>query len=311
MTINARRFELGKNRGLDQVIDFLSEQGLGKDQILMSSVVQIAPGNAALLLVYEDAPYVSGTSPAAGASGVVISTNIIIVFNEPIKNPTGKVTITQNGVTLIEGVDYTFTPNPWPVAGSATLTISGAIDATYLANYIVMLSGITDLNDEPMSGTYVFSFVSQSEPAGGGTVIQHGSAVPDGTDISNGYIDVTFGAVFDDTSYQIALTVLGSSAQMGVGLRISNKTVSGFRINFDGEDYSTVEVGVDTSLSGAVTDVDNHHLLQINDQHANIDHAAPQNEITYLTTTLSGATDCENRAFVLGNTIEWIAIRSA
>lgn len=312
MTINARRFELGKNRGLDQVIDFLSEQGLGKDQILLSSVVQIAPGNAALMLVYEDAPYISGTSPADGASSVIVDTNIIIAFNEAVKNPTGKITIIRDGATLTEGVDYTITPSPWPAGGSSTITISGAIDTTYLSNYIVMISGITDLNDEPMSGTYIFSFSTQSDPGSASTpIFKYGTASPDGTDISNGYINITFGSSFADTNYRITASVIGSSAQLGVVLRVSNKTVSGCRINFDSEDYSTVESGVDSALSGAVTDVDTYHLSQLNDQHANIDHAAPQNEISYLTTVLSGATDCTNRAFIGGNTIEWIAIHDA
>lgn len=312
--IQVRRFELSKGQGIDALTKFFATQSLDRSQILFAQPVQLSPGNAPFLLVYDDVspPYVTGTSPATGSVGTPTGVNIVIQMSEAVTDPSGKITITRNGTALTEGVDYTFSPSPWPVAGSTTITIQGAVDTTYNASYVVALdASIEDIAGNPMDAGYVFQFTTQDQTAG--MVIRAGTATPSAGDIVNGYVDVVFSANMPDTSYVVNVTHQGGSPQRGVILRVPKAayTVSGFRIYFDCEDYSTVESGIDSAIAAGTMNIDSDHTTQINAQHANGTHAAPQNALVGLTTTPATGATCADRTFQGGNGIFWVAVHGA
>lgn len=305
MSIIARKFDLGKGQSLAEIQTFLRAQSLDKTQIILAQAVQVAQGNSAFVLVYEDVspPYVTGTSPANGATGIPTGVDIVVQFSEAIADPTGKVTITRNGAALTEGVDYTLDPSPWPGAGSQVLTIQGAVDSTNNASYVVTLaSSIVDANGNPMSAPHTLSFTTTDQISG--LVVRAGKIAPDAADLVNGYVTVTFGAgyAFPNTSYRVQATLAGNLAQPGVTLRVSdsNKTVTSFRIYFDAEDFSTVE----TRLASMLDDADTAVNTEINTNH--VGGTAHNDASGVIALDLTGiATSIVDRLFKSGNSIEW------
>lgn len=314
MAVRVKRFELGKSQGIDAMTTFLIAQGLDKTQILFAQPVQLSPGNAPFILVYDDTspPYVTGTSPASGSSGIPTGIDIVIQMSEAIANPSGKINITRNGAALTEGADYTIMPASWPADGSSTITIQGAVTATYNASYVVsLLATIEDMAGNAMDTGYVFQFTTQDQVAS--LVIKAGSVTPSAGDIANGYVDVAFGSDFADANYIISISHKGDTAQKGVVLRArtTGYTKSGFKIYFDAEDFSTVETGIDNAIAAGTTAIDAAHTTQINTQHANGTHAAPINALGGLNTNPATGADCADRSFQAGNSIHWLAVHGA
>jgi len=314
VAIIVRRFELSKGQGIDALSRFFSTQSLDRTQILFAQPVQLSPGNAPFILIYDDVnpPYVTGTSPATGSMGIPTGVDIVIQMSEAIDDPSGKITITRNGTAIVEGVDYTINPSPWPAAGSTTITIQGAVDTTSNASYVVSLaSTIVDMSGNPMEAGYVFQFTTQDQVAS--LIIKAGSVVPSAGDIVNGYVDVAFSSDFPDASYIISVTHKGDSAQKGVVLRArtTGYTKSGFKIYFDAEDFSTVETGIDNAIAAGTTAIDAAHTTQINTQHADGTHAAPINALGGLNTNPATGASCVDRAFQAGNSLHWIAVYGA
>jgi len=308
--IKSQRFNLQKGAGLDRLDEFLRTQNLDKSQVILAQAVQINPGNSSILLMYQDTspPQVSGVSPADGSGSVPTGTNISIVMSEPVTDVSGMVTITRNGVALTEGVDFTIVPTGgWP---TSAFIIQNAVDTTYNATYVVTLSStITDTAGNQMDASYVFSFTTTDQVAG--LTVKAGSVTPDAADLLNGYVTVTLASNFSDANYRAVACLVGGNAQPGIGLRISNKAAGSFRIYFDGEDFSTVETGIDAADTALAAAIDLAHTTQINAQHAKADHANPDNQLTGLSTTAPGGATCADRTFQSGNTIEWIAISGA
>lgn len=302
MAVRTERFQFSKDFPVEEVNRFFEDNGIDRTQILATEVIQKTPDAGIFMVVYEDIiqPYVVGTSPANGADGIPTGIDIIIQFSEAVQAVVpADIEVTRNGSPV--------TVPPGDIATSgAKVTISNVVDATYGASYVItLLTTIEDAVGNPMAEPYIFQFTAISQV--NSLVKKGGNVTPDGADITAGFIDVTFGAAMPDANYRVIAQLVGAIAQPGVGLRISNKIAAGFRINFDGEDFSTVETGIDNADAALAGAIDSAHLNSINTDHANATHAAPTNPIVTMTTTPPGGASCGDRDFLLGNTIDWIA----
>jgi hypothetical protein len=310
MAIVAKRFDLGKSQVLDEIQAFFRSRALDRSQIILAETVQVAQGNSAFILVYEDVspPSVSGTSPSNGASNVPVGSTIFITMSEPIQDPTSEIAITKAGSPV---VGFTVTPagGSWP---DSQFTITNAIDSTYNTLYTVVLGeDILDVVGHPMGEDYLFTFTTTNQAAG--MIFREGSVTPDAGEISAGYVDIVFasGYNFPDANYRLSLSLSGGTAQPGITLRATNKATSGFRIAFDVEDFATVEAEIDTVVTELETNLDTDYTSQINSQHASGTHAAPQNALSGLSVTAHTAADIAARAFQTGNFIDWKATHGA
>ena len=310
MAIIAKRFDLGKNLVLDEIQSLFRSLNLDRSQIILAESVQVAAGNSAFLLIYEDVspPSVAGHSPADGAQSVPVGSTIFVSMSEPIQDPTSEIDITKAGSPV---VGFTVTPEggSWP---ASQFTIANVIDSTYNTLYVVSLgAGIQDVVGHNMEAAYVFTFTSSNQAAG--MIFREGAVTPSAGDISAGYVDVAFGSgySFPDTQYRLSLGLRGSLVQTGVTLRASNITASGFRINFDAEDFSPVATAVDTVITELETNLNSDYTSQINSQHSSGTHAAPINALSGLTVTAHTATSIVARAFQSGNGIDWKATHGA
>ena len=309
MSIVAKRFSLNKDKiDLDELATFFRQQSLDRTQIILAQGVQVTPGNTDIVLIYEDVspPYVAGTSPADGSLGVPISSTINVIMSENIVDPTASITVTRNGAP-VAGIVITPAGGSWP---SNQFSITSAVDSTYSAVYVVTLAAtIADTVGNTMVTSYVFSFTTQAQSAG--ILYKAGVVVPDGADIAAGFTTVTFGTAFPDATYRVVHGLVGGNTQEGVGLRASTKLAGSFRIYFDPEDFSTVETEIDAKMLELETNLDADYTAQINAQHANGVHAAPQNALGGLVVTPTTASGAVDRAFQPGNTIEWVAVHGA
>jgi hypothetical protein len=302
MSVQTRKFEFQKDVPVEEINRFYQESNIDRTQILNVQVIQKTPNAGVYMITYEDIiqPYVVGTSPANGASGVPAGTQIIVQFSEAVQPVLAvDVEVTRNGVPVVV-VDGDI------VTSGAKVTISNMIDTTYGASYVVTLkTSIEDLNGNNMAQPYVLQFTAISQI--NALIKKGGNVTPDAGDIAAGYINIAFVASMPDANYRLDCQLVGILAQPGVGLRVSNKTAAGFRINFDKETFSTVETGINNAMAALATAIDTAHTTQINTQHANVGHAAPQNALTGLSTTSPGGAACADRDFQLGNSIDWEA----
>lgn len=310
MAIIAKRFDLGKNQVLDEIQSFFRSRQLDRSQIILAETVQVALGNSAFVLVYEDVspPSVSGTSPANGASNVPVGSTIFVAMSEPIQDPTSEITITKAGSPI---AGYTVTPagGSWP---ASQFTITNAIDSTYNTLYTVILGeDILDVVGHAMGEAYLFTFTTANQAAG--MIFREGSVIPSQGDIAAGYVDIVFGSGynFPDANYRLSLGLTGATPQPGIVLRADNKTTSGFRIAFDVEDFKTVETELDAVVTELEGNLDTDYTSQINSQHASGSHAAPINALTGLNVTVHTAASIVARAFQSGNAIDWKATHGA
>lgn len=229
MSVNIRKFELGKEVPIERVRQFYEAARLDRTQVLDVSVIQKTPNAAVYLLTYEDvmAPYVVGTSPANGATGIPTNSNIIIQFSEAVQNIVpADVEVLKNGVPVVLGAGDITT-------AGAVVTISSAVDATPNANYVVTLkTTIKDVVGNTMEYPYVFSFTTATQLAGLAFKADH--ITPDAADVAAGYVDISFTSAFTNSNYDLAEPSFHWGAPVsGVVFRVTNKTAGGFRLNFD------------------------------------------------------------------------------
>jgi len=234
MAVQTRQFQFQKDVPVEEINRFYQENNIDRTQILSVVLIQKTPNAGVYMVTYEDTilPEVIGTSPADGASGVPTGVDIIIQFSEEVQTVLpADLEITENGNPVA--------PAPADVVTSGSkLTISNIVDDFDSTYVVTLLTSIKDVNDNPLANPYVFTFVTTPESAG--IVIKAGRVTPDGTDIANGFHDVVFGDAFLSDSYRIwdpsyhFTAPLPTGAPWGVTpWRITNKTSSGFRINFD------------------------------------------------------------------------------
>ena len=303
MAIRTVKFELPKEVPIERINQFFVDTRIDRTQILNIAVIQKTPNTSVFMLTYEDiaAPYVLGTSPANGADGIPTGIDIIIQFSEPVQAVVpADVEVTRNGVVIspLPALDIT--------TSGSKVTLKNVVSTVYGANYVVTLNTtIKDLVGNPMSNIYVFQFTAISQI--NSLIKKGGNTVPAGGDITAGFIDVVFGAAMPDANYLTKCQLVGVLVQPSVALRVSNKTAAGFRINFDKEDFSTVETGINNADAALAAAIDTAHTTQINTQHANGTHAAPQNALAGLVTVPPGGALCADRDFQLGNSIDWEA----
>jgi len=309
MAVNIEKFELDKNVPVVGIRKFFEAHGLDRTQVLDISVIQKTPNASIYLLTYEDtvAPYVTGTSPTSGASNVPVSIPIVIQMSEAVADVVdADIRATKdNNLVVIGGI----------ATNGSTITITGVVDTDPNAHYVITLyTTVTDLAGNPMEHDYTFGF---STAAGAMMMVfKSGVVTPNAMEIGAGSVNIVFPAPnFTDLNYRIGLALVGALAQPSVVLRASAKAVNGFTINFDGEDFSTVETGIDNADAAVIAAIDAQHKTSINDDHArnvapNI-HAAPINQMGVIVTAPPGGAACVDRAFILNNTIEWMAIWGA
>ncbi|MGB1130707.1 MAG: Ig-like domain-containing protein, partial [Haloferula sp.] len=118
-------------------------------------------------------PDLSSLSPADNATGVSVSTDLVITFNEDVQKGTGDIVITETGGSTFETI---------PV-GDARVAVSGAVvtidpDGTFdhdTAYHVELASGvIEDLanNDFPgISGSTSWNFTTAGAPTGGAVTV--------------------------------------------------------------------------------------------------------------------------------------------
>jgi endonuclease G, mitochondrial len=118
----------------------------------------------------EGAPAVSATTPANGAAGVGINSNVVITFNESVNAASGAFDVqcpTGFPQTFTQSASpasaFTLTPvSPWPAATNCTVTVHAAQITD------------TDTSDPPdaMGADYTFSFTTaNAPPPGAGNVV--------------------------------------------------------------------------------------------------------------------------------------------
>jgi hypothetical protein len=88
MAIRVAKFQIGKDRKLEDLNRFLSEQGLRSANILHVQVSQLGRDRVEYILTYEDNtnPFVVLTIPSDGDTTVGPGATITAIFSEPIQN---------------------------------------------------------------------------------------------------------------------------------------------------------------------------------------------------------------------------------
>ncbi|MCK5309907.1 MAG: Ig-like domain-containing protein, partial [Thermoplasmata archaeon] len=146
-------------------------------------------------------PQVVSNIPSNGATGVVVSTDIVVTFTEEMNQAN-----TEGAFAIVPAIAGTFTWNP---AGD-TLTFNPSSDLAYATTYtITILTAATDLAGNTLDGDkdgtmegdnkdkWVFSFTTENEPDLTGPIVSNVLAIPD--PITAGAI-LTLTADIDDST---------------------------------------------------------------------------------------------------------------
>jgi len=146
-------------------------------------------------------PQVVSTTPTDGATGVIIGTTIVVVFDEPMDQAATEAAFSTN-----PGVTGTFS---WNGAGD-TMTFTPDADLAYTTTYTVTITtGAMDLAGNTLDGDgdgvaesnnkdkYEFSFTTEDEPDLTGPVVSNVQATPD--PVTAG-VSVTLTADVDDST---------------------------------------------------------------------------------------------------------------
>ena len=111
-------------------------------------------------------PTVTAFSPADGATGAAISSNIVITFSEAVQPGAGMIEIHSNSATgaLVASYDAAGSPN-LTVSGS-TLTLNPSADLLYNTHYFVTFAAgtIVDTAGNSYAGTSIYDFTTTTDP---------------------------------------------------------------------------------------------------------------------------------------------------
>jgi hypothetical protein len=240
MTVQTKAFQFDKDFPVDAVNRFYQAANLDTEQILNVSLIPRPTGAGGVYLItYDDvkAPYVIGTSPSDGSSSVPVSSDIVIQMSENIQQvQAADVEVLRNGTPVsLSGGDIVAGGGSWP---DSSFKIQNAIDSTLNATYVVTLkTSIQDTSNNAMLVPYVFTFTTADQVSG--LTFKSGVINPTPVEIAQNYADVAFGSGFASANYRLTDAIIGTGDPVppGSGLccieRISNKTVNGFRYNWN------------------------------------------------------------------------------
>ena len=109
------------------------------------------------------APTVSSFSPADGAAGVAVSSNLTLTFSEPLQRGSGTITLRRADGTVVEQFD-TATSNRLTLQGS-TLTLDPSADLAGSTGFYLEVSpgAIKDLAGNGFIGSSSYDFSTQSQ----------------------------------------------------------------------------------------------------------------------------------------------------
>ncbi len=103
-------------------------------------------------------PVVTSTNPSNGATGVSITTDIIITFNKPMNRSS-----VEDNITFSPSSSYSWSDN------NRTLTIDPSSSLSYSTTYTITIGwNATDSYGNVMISNYSFHFTTESAPTGGG-----------------------------------------------------------------------------------------------------------------------------------------------
>ncbi len=127
------------------------------------------------VVVDTTAPTVSAFSPADGAVGVALGSNIVITFSETIMRGVGNIVLKTSAGAIVESFNVVDSTR-LTIAG-ASLTIDPTLDLAYSPGYTLELlpGAIKDLAGNNYAGTASYHFATNNPPSGG--VVIKGNAI--------------------------------------------------------------------------------------------------------------------------------------
>ncbi len=202
------------------------------------------------------APTVSSFSPADGAAGVAISSNITLTFSEPIQRGSGTITLRRADGTVVEQFDAA-TSDRLTLQGS-TLTLDPSTDLAGSTGFYLEVSpgAIKDLAGNGFIGSsnYDFSTQSQAGDVSAPTATKWGpadgaKAVPVGANLS-----ITFNELIERGTGPITLKT--ADGKVVETFTAANATVSGSTLTLNpNADLSIFTKYVVELGAGAVNDL--------------------------------------------------------
>lgn len=219
--------------------------------------------SAALLVTIDTtAPTLSASTPAAGATGFAVGSDIVLAFDGAMAAGSGNVTLYRSGGTVVE----TFAAGSLAIAGNK-VTVNPSVNLAYGTGYYVLVdagavkdvagnayAGIASATSQAfstetpsdggggntitVSGTIshdatvflsgdAFGGVSAALPAGT-TISSHGTAIPVGTDMASFFMTSDLNQTFVDTATQAAASAALSQflTTLAAGTAVTTTSVS-------------------------------------------------------------------------------------
>ena len=184
----------------------------------------VATGTATVTVVLDTvAPTVTGTSPAADATGVPVNTVVAVIFSEPMKAST----ITTSSFTLSgSAVSGTVTYNSATYTATFTPSANLTVGTTYTAT---LSTAITDAAGNPLASAYSWSFTTIAGSLGD----EIAGASPGGT------VELGAGTYSGDVIIDKPITITGTAGTIimggitigeltGSNVTIENLTITGY-----------------------------------------------------------------------------------
>jgi len=110
MAIQIRKFEIGKDRALEDVNRFLNNQGLRVADIVDVNIAsQIVKTTLTIMFEDSSAPRVIQTIPPQGDPSVAPGTTVVVIFSEPIQNVTTADVSIRNLTDAVDVPDTAYT----------------------------------------------------------------------------------------------------------------------------------------------------------------------------------------------------------
>jgi hypothetical protein len=162
MAIRVRKFEIGKDRALDDVNRFLSNAGLRSADIIDTNLASQID-KTTLTIIYEDssAPRVLQTIPSQGDPTVAPGTSVVVIFSEPIQNVTTADISIRNLTDAVDVSDTSYTiDNSEASANQGVIRIldTPGFLVDQKAFRITLLTSIQDLAGNNMEEPYDLVF---------------------------------------------------------------------------------------------------------------------------------------------------------
>lgn len=215
-------------------------------------------------------------SPADGATGVAVTSNIVITFSEAVRLASGTIAIATAGGAAFESYDVATNTANLALSGNV-LTINPTADLAAGTGYVVTIAAtaVTDLAGNPWAGTAAYDFITLAPPPPPSSLTLTGTAGVDtltgdvaddildglgGTDILDGreggdiYL---IAAAADHPAAEIADTGLSGTDEV----RFTAAAAGTLRLYAGDRGIETVTIGTGT---GAVADTSGTLALSVN-----------------------------------------------